>query len=735
MIKVDIRQEIEDILEGHFVNDKENEWVSVDKVNINRIDVDIVTSIDENYYKSIEFIKDNINSFNENLNKAEKIYLGFCNIHSIEEVEFLGIEKPSKKSKVAASFGAIIDNNENSIKANKKSESTRIISFYSYKGGAGRTVALIQTANLLASKGKKVALIDMDIEAPSFNEIFSDDIQTENGLVNYLYNKSYNLEKIEVSSIVSKLSSNTKGEVYIVPAGDINKKYVKMLEALNEKRISENKYIENLINELNNKYGIEYVLIDSRTGINNWGALSIGEIADEVMLFAYPNRENVQGINLILDMIEERKKCTVVFSKIDGTEEGRSKAKQFFDEINIEQEFIGIEYDSDIAVTSKYTLENKLDKFSCISNVILEDEVTKSNVQWISENKEKVDEILDNLEQGKYFNKILIRDELKFKDKSNYIIVKDNKTKLKDIVDGYGDEESLFEFKFHNVKFNYDSIALSNIYAAVVNMLAIAAVNCNSYIESENEHNIELEYEDYFHNLNVGTENDKDRFKNIMGNFGEIIISLEKKLDLNRMYLTINIDDILNYEFSKSEGTLKFELMLLIVNALNINDKFQFKLVFDEEQYEKYKDDLKEVKANTLNLSWSNLEQDILIDNIREIFDETSKCANSISENEEMLKSVIQEQEFNSNGYYDILSKPFDEDNLMYCTRVDSTKYSKEFILWFSEKVQEKKLVSKKDVLDIIKESAKIEKLIKKDHKNSIITFESFNEAIEKISE
>jgi Mrp family chromosome partitioning ATPase len=118
------------------------------------------------------------------LEKDEKIYLGFCNINSVEEAELLEIKKPIKKNKSASSFGAIIDNNENSIMINEKSTKAKIISFYSYKGGVGRTVALIQTANLLAAKGKKVALIDLDIEAPSFNEIFSDDIEFDKGLIN-----------------------------------------------------------------------------------------------------------------------------------------------------------------------------------------------------------------------------------------------------------------------------------------------------------------------------------------------------------------------------------------------------------------------------------------------------------------------------------------------------------------------------------------------------------------------
>ena len=32
MNRIDIRQEIQEILEGHFINDKENEWVNVIKL-------------------------------------------------------------------------------------------------------------------------------------------------------------------------------------------------------------------------------------------------------------------------------------------------------------------------------------------------------------------------------------------------------------------------------------------------------------------------------------------------------------------------------------------------------------------------------------------------------------------------------------------------------------------------------------------------------------------------------
>lgn len=45
----------------------------------------------------------------------------------------------------------------------------RIITFYSYKGGTGRTMALANTAWILASAGKAVLVVDWDLDAPGLD--------------------------------------------------------------------------------------------------------------------------------------------------------------------------------------------------------------------------------------------------------------------------------------------------------------------------------------------------------------------------------------------------------------------------------------------------------------------------------------------------------------------------------------------------------------------------------------
>src|SRR3954449_425262 len=80
-----------------------------------------------------------------------------------------------------------------------RSRPGRVITFYSYKGGTGRTMALANVGCLLAERGEgDVLLIDFDLEAPGLHSFFrglipyaSDDHLTKHpGLIELLLNLS-----------------------------------------------------------------------------------------------------------------------------------------------------------------------------------------------------------------------------------------------------------------------------------------------------------------------------------------------------------------------------------------------------------------------------------------------------------------------------------------------------------------------------------------------------------------
>src|SRR5262245_4309869 len=47
-----------------------------------------------------------------------------------------------------------------------------IVTFYSYKGGTGRSMALANFAWILAAAGRRVVVIDWDLEAPGLHRYF-----------------------------------------------------------------------------------------------------------------------------------------------------------------------------------------------------------------------------------------------------------------------------------------------------------------------------------------------------------------------------------------------------------------------------------------------------------------------------------------------------------------------------------------------------------------------------------
>src|SRR5262249_22921003 len=68
----------------------------------------------------------------------------------------------------------------------------KIITFYSYKGGTGRSMALANVAFILASHEKKVLMIDWDLEAPGLHRYFQPllidpELTSTEGLIDFVW--------------------------------------------------------------------------------------------------------------------------------------------------------------------------------------------------------------------------------------------------------------------------------------------------------------------------------------------------------------------------------------------------------------------------------------------------------------------------------------------------------------------------------------------------------------------
>ena len=175
-----------------------------------------------------------------------------------------------------------------------------VCTFYSYKGGVGRSMALANVAVLLARLGQKVLVIDWDLEAPGLEQYFGPHHRatrrTIPGLVDFI--ASYGAERpLEWRECLLR-ATIPKGEtVHILHAGREDPEYSDRLRSVNWDQLFEKgfgRYIENIRNEWKREY--DYVFIDSRTGITDIGGICSILLPDYLLSLFTTNEQSVLGV-------------------------------------------------------------------------------------------------------------------------------------------------------------------------------------------------------------------------------------------------------------------------------------------------------------------------------------------------------------------------------------------------------------------------------------------------------
>ncbi len=193
----------------------------------------------------------------------------------------------------------------------------QVITFYSYKGGVGRTLALANVARRLADDfGKTVAVMDFDLEAPGLHYKFEDDFLTvkpKNGLVDYIYEytKNGHIEaKITPFCTKIKKTHDKSKIIHLIAAGDTSsKEYWQKLAAIDWHELFYKPYSQGVEFILNLKKQIEeelkpdFLLIDSRTGITEILGVTVSLLADDCVVLAVNNEESLIGTKQVINSI------------------------------------------------------------------------------------------------------------------------------------------------------------------------------------------------------------------------------------------------------------------------------------------------------------------------------------------------------------------------------------------------------------------------------------------------
>jgi cellulose biosynthesis protein BcsQ len=235
-----------------------------------------------------------------------------------------------------------------------------IFTFYSFKGGVGRSMALANVAELFYARGLSVLMIDFDLEAPGLERYFDvkntvtpgSEIPGRAGVIDFILSFlelqsfapkmppmapaeiegdplfPFSVEPIENFIVPIYDEPSSPGRLSLMPSGNRSKPdfaaYAKRVLGFDWEKFYTEKDGEEFFEWFRTRLRRDWdvVLIDSRTGVTEVGGVCTHHLADAVISFVATNLQNLDGSTMMARSLANPK-------LIDEGRKGRS-LKQLF---------------------------------------------------------------------------------------------------------------------------------------------------------------------------------------------------------------------------------------------------------------------------------------------------------------------------------------------------------------------------------------------------------------------
>jgi septum site-determining protein MinD len=189
----------------------------------------------------------------------------------------------------------------------------KIISTHSFRGGTGKSNTTANLAVMLARSGRRVAVIDTDIQSPGIHVLFGLNEKTVTRSLNdYLWGEC----RIQDAAYDVRRAALANGErvdiipaLYLIPSSLKSGEIARILREGYDVGLL-NDGIQRLIGELT----LDYLFIDTHPGVNEETLLSIA-ISDSLVLIMRPDNQDFQGTAVTVELarrLEVPDMCLVV---------------------------------------------------------------------------------------------------------------------------------------------------------------------------------------------------------------------------------------------------------------------------------------------------------------------------------------------------------------------------------------------------------------------------------------
>jgi MinD-like ATPase involved in chromosome partitioning or flagellar assembly len=177
-----------------------------------------------------------------------------------------------------------------------------IVSVHSYRGGTGKSNFIANLASCVVHQGKRVAVVDTDIQSPGLHVLFGMDGQTTGLTLNdYLYGGCRIEQAAHDVTATLDLAATHGGKLYLVPSS---------IKAGEITRVLREGYEVNLLTDGFRKvmktFQLDYLFIDTHPGLNEETLLSL-LLSDILVLILRPDQQDFQGTAVTVEVARKLK--------------------------------------------------------------------------------------------------------------------------------------------------------------------------------------------------------------------------------------------------------------------------------------------------------------------------------------------------------------------------------------------------------------------------------------------
>ena len=168
---------------------------------------------------------------------------------------------------------------------------SKIISIHSFRGGTGKSNTTANVAVLLAAEGRRVGVVDTDIQSPGIHVLFGLDQATLNRTLNdYLWGRC----RIEEAAhdVTPSLGVDLEGRTFLVPSS---------IQPADIAQVMREGYDVGLLNEgfrhLIEELELDALLLDTHPGLNEETLLSIA-MSNALAIIMRPDSQDYEGTSV-----------------------------------------------------------------------------------------------------------------------------------------------------------------------------------------------------------------------------------------------------------------------------------------------------------------------------------------------------------------------------------------------------------------------------------------------------